>query len=78
MNNTDQDHTPAGQDPSKATTNPPSRHAQKPSADELERMVAVHLGRERSRTRVSPWVLRVLSALIAVIVLLLLFSWLPE
>jgi hypothetical protein len=41
-------------------------------------MVAVHLGRERSRIRVSPWVLRVLSALIAVIVLLLLFSWLPE
>ncbi len=41
-------------------------------------MVAVHLGQERSRIRVSPWVLRVLSALIAVIVLLLLFSWLPE
>ncbi|MCB2217299.1 hypothetical protein [Desulfofustis glycolicus] len=49
-----------------------------PSPEELQRLVSLHLGSRPERGRSSPWLTRLVSAVLAVLALLLLFALLPE
>jgi hypothetical protein len=50
----------------------------KPSPEELQRLVALHLGSGSGQRRHSPWLVRLLSAVLALLALVLLFILLPE
>jgi hypothetical protein len=49
-----------------------------PSAEELQYLVNLHLGSHPERHRISPWLIRLVSAALAVLALLLLLALLPE
>ncbi|MEE4313083.1 MAG: hypothetical protein V2J11_01220 [Desulfofustis sp.] len=49
-----------------------------PSPEELQRLVSLHLGSRPERGRGSVWLTRLVSAVLAVLALLLLFALLPE
>ncbi len=49
-----------------------------PSPEELQRLVVMHLGGRPERRRRPPWMLRLISAVLAVLALLLIFALLPE
>lgn len=67
--------TDAKQAARSATDRQPS---QPPSPEELQRLVSLHLGSRPERGRISPWLVRLVSAVLAVLALLLLFALLPE
>jgi len=49
-----------------------------PSPEELQRLVFMHLGNSPERRRRSPWLIRLVSTVLAVLALVLLFALLPE
>ncbi|MBE0582229.1 MAG: hypothetical protein IH612_00545 [Desulfofustis sp.] len=49
----------------------------KPSPEELQRLVSLHLGSGSRQRSHPPWVVRLLSAVLALLALVLLFTVLP-